>query len=689
MQFSHAPGTQVLDRYTIRRGIGIGGFGEVYFAVSDGGKEVALKQVQRNWEVELRGARHCLNLKHQNLVSLHDVAQDGDERWWVVMEYIAGPNLREVLDDNPNGLTDAELDRWWSQSCAGVSHLHRSGLVHRDIKPGNLFDDVGTVKVGDYGLSKFISSSHRGGHTESVGTFHYMAPEVGRGEYGKGVDVYALGIVLYEMLTGRVPFDGESCHEIIVKHMTAQPDLDVIDPRYRDLIKRCLEKDPAKRYADASALLDAWKAIRHGRKQTSVDPRLAPELVAGAPAGVEFTDLGYGPNANPQHNTVHRSESHPQGAGPNQAIYDARLVGHPNADAPVASGPANSPQAFNPTGKPNGEPVARAVRHAAGDFSRWWRTLDRSPGSKAVLIAIAGLVVLVNTHWLLPLLTMLGVMYVPYYIVRNMVLHVKQRPVYEQRQRDSMASMATRPMTRSQWRSSWRHTLRAKPLATRASEWNGSALSSLVGVGVLSAFAAMFSYQSGTLDPVRLAPIAMMATTIATAAVLLLGVGKSWEKDDSDATSRRLAGAGVGAIVGAVAWSMHEFLLLPVDSGLARDIDEFSPPLALYAEDGSATMPTMMAFYAILFGMLRMWRPIDPIRRRRFSVWPVAVTAFAAYLLHQFIPIPQPGGILIAGGISIVTQFAAPWVHPQSPPKIIAPRQESFQVVEDDAVVHV
>ena len=108
--------------------------------------------------------------------------------------------------------------------------------MHRDLKPGNVFNDLGIVKVGDYGLSKFISASHRGGHTESVGTFHYMAPEIGRGQYGREIDIYAIGIMLYELLTGQVPFDGESCHEIIVKHLTATPDLGGITEPYRSTI---------------------------------------------------------------------------------------------------------------------------------------------------------------------------------------------------------------------------------------------------------------------------------------------------------------------------------------------------------------------------------------------------------------------------------------------------------------------
>ncbi len=112
--------------------------------------------------------------------------------------------------------------------CGGVAYLHDHGIVHRDLKPGNIFSDEGTVKIGDYGLAKFISCSRRSGQTESVGTVHYMAPEIANGRYGREIDTYALGIILFEMLTGRVPFEGESVGEVLMKHLTAEPDLSVL-----------------------------------------------------------------------------------------------------------------------------------------------------------------------------------------------------------------------------------------------------------------------------------------------------------------------------------------------------------------------------------------------------------------------------------------------------------------------------
>ena len=159
MKFLYASGSRPLDGYTIKRGIGRGGFGEVYFATSDAGKEVALKHVERNLDVELRGVGQCLNLKHENLIDLYDVRYDDQGEAWVVMEYVAGQSLKDALDRNPNGLPLEEVDQWFRGLAAGTQYLHDYGIVHRDLKPGNIFEDGGVVKIGDYGLSKFISCS--------------------------------------------------------------------------------------------------------------------------------------------------------------------------------------------------------------------------------------------------------------------------------------------------------------------------------------------------------------------------------------------------------------------------------------------------------------------------------------------------------------------------------------------------
>src|ERR1700689_794444 len=102
LKFTYANGARPLAGYTIKRGVGRGGFGEVYFAVSDAGKEVALKLIRRNLDVELRGVTHCLNLKHPNLVALYDVRQDEQDNSWVIMEFVGGESLEEAIRRHPS-----------------------------------------------------------------------------------------------------------------------------------------------------------------------------------------------------------------------------------------------------------------------------------------------------------------------------------------------------------------------------------------------------------------------------------------------------------------------------------------------------------------------------------------------------------------------------------------------------------
>jgi hypothetical protein len=145
------------------------------------------------------------------------------------------------------------------------------------LKPGNTFLEGEVVKIGDYGLSKFISASRRSGQTTSIGTVHYMAPEVAQGRYGSEVDLYAIGVMLYEMLAGRLPFTGESPGEIMMKHLTAMPDLRVIPPAFRPVVARLLDKDPHRRYSSAQALLADLNGYLSRPAGEGVDPAWAPE----------------------------------------------------------------------------------------------------------------------------------------------------------------------------------------------------------------------------------------------------------------------------------------------------------------------------------------------------------------------------------------------------------------------------
>ena len=246
--FTLKHGDRALEGYTIQRGVGRGGFGEVYYAVSDGGREVALKYLRDNPAIELRGVSHCMNLKSPHLVTIFDVKQNADGEYFVIMEYVQGPSLRDLLIAEPDGLGPQKAAFFIRELAKGLGYLHDRGIVHRDMKPGNVFYEDGYVKIGDYGLSKFISVSRHSAQTASIGTVHYMAPEIGSGNYHRGIDIYALGVVLYEMLLGRVPYDGATMGEVLMKHLTAQPEVDDLPQPFGSVIRKALAKDPNERY---------------------------------------------------------------------------------------------------------------------------------------------------------------------------------------------------------------------------------------------------------------------------------------------------------------------------------------------------------------------------------------------------------------------------------------------------------
>jgi hypothetical protein len=281
MKFTFGSGARPLDGYTVKRGVGRGGFGEVYFAVSDGGKEVALKLLRGDGDVEMRGIAQCLNLKHPNLVGLYDLRTDANGNNWVVMEYVAGEPLHAVLNRHTKGLPAELAKQWFRELARAVGYLHDHGIVHRDLKPANIFIENGFLKVGDYGLCKSISSSQRSAQTQSVGTVHYMAPEISTGNYNRQIDVYACGILLYEMLTGKVPFDGESAGEILMKHLTSVPDLTGLPFEFVPIVSKALAKNPAQRYASMAEMVQAVEALNAPPPLPAVKP--VREAVAPAP----------------------------------------------------------------------------------------------------------------------------------------------------------------------------------------------------------------------------------------------------------------------------------------------------------------------------------------------------------------------------------------------------------------------
>jgi serine/threonine protein kinase len=272
--YQYKQGDRPLEGYTIERAAGRGGFGEVYYAVSDSGRQVALKVVQSYEQIELRGITQCMNLKSPHLVTVFDVKYNDQNRPFVIMEYVSGPSLGDMLKESPGGVGTQKAAFFLREIAKGLSYLHECGIVHRDLKPSNIFYENGYVKIGDYGLTKAISASRHVSHTITVGTVHYMAPEIGAGRYDRSIDIYALGVLLYEMLTGQVPFLGATPAEILMKHMSAPPDLSNVEEPFARVIRRAMAKDPAERYQTVQAMVEDVFGAEHVRNSVS---QFAPE----------------------------------------------------------------------------------------------------------------------------------------------------------------------------------------------------------------------------------------------------------------------------------------------------------------------------------------------------------------------------------------------------------------------------
>lgn len=325
MSFRFNQGDRPLPGYTIERGVGRGGFGEVYYARSDGGKEVALKYLRENPQIELRGATHCLNLKSPHLVDLHDIKQSEAGDFFVIMEYVHGPTLRDLMNEEPGGLGAQKAAYFLREIAKGLAYLHDRGIVHRDLKPGNIFYEDGYVKIGDYGLSKIMAASQHSGQTMSVGTVHYMAPEVGSGNYDRTIDIYALGVVLYEMLLGRVPFSGASMGEVLMKHLTTQPEVDELPQPFPNVIRKALAKDPKDRYPSVNEMMADVFAVEHlNRSVAAFEPASLSRAAAGAAAKVHVPAGG-----GPRGFGVGTGSSNVGQAAPPPVVNPALVMGSP------------------------------------------------------------------------------------------------------------------------------------------------------------------------------------------------------------------------------------------------------------------------------------------------------------------------------------------------------------------------
>ena len=266
-------GSLLSDRYRVEERIAMGGMGSVYLATDERlDRHVALKVLkeeladdERFVERFRREARAAGALSHPNIAGVFDFGQH-EARYYMVMELAEGRDLARVLrEEGP--LSPERSVRIASQIAQALAHAHAAGVVHRDIKPPNvIIGRSDRVKVTDFGIARAVGDSTLTATGSVLGTAHYISPEqAGGGEVGPPADIYALGIVLYEMLTGSLPFTGDSALAVAMRHVSDDvpppSELNPEVPAHLDsVVARATAKDPRDRFATADEMAQALGA---------------------------------------------------------------------------------------------------------------------------------------------------------------------------------------------------------------------------------------------------------------------------------------------------------------------------------------------------------------------------------------------------------------------------------------------
>jgi beta-lactam-binding protein with PASTA domain len=308
MGVDHIIGELFDGRYRLERRIGAGGMADVYLAEDETlHRRVAIKILADRYTQDdgfierfRREATAAAGLNHPNIVSIYDRGE-AEGTYYIAMEYIEGPTLKEEITSRAP-LPAEEAVGYAQQALQALEFAHRRGVIHRDIKPHNMMvTPDGLLKVTDFGIARAANQVEMTEVGSIVGTAQYLSPEQARGQnVGPQSDIYSLGVVLYEMLTGTVPFTGSSAVEIAMKQVNEQPippsqKNRLISPALEQVVMRALAKDSAVRFHSAREMADELERVRRGLG-VSHDTQQATAVI-GAYAAADATRVMGAPTA--------------------------------------------------------------------------------------------------------------------------------------------------------------------------------------------------------------------------------------------------------------------------------------------------------------------------------------------------------------------------------------------------------
>ncbi len=321
------------NRYRLDHPLGEGGMARVYLGIDTLlRRRVAIKVLREQYAADeefvrrfYQEAESAAKLSHPNIVNTYDVGREGD-LYYIVMELVDGPSLAEILAADGKLPEPVAID-YTVQICTGLAYAHRQGLLHRDIKPANVLvtkDDV--VKLSDFGIARAVTQHTMALTTPGLvmGSIYYISPEQAQGhELREASDLYSVGVVLYQMLTGELPFTGDSPVTVALKQISDPvPTIDTqkygVSPALAAIVNRLLQKSPEHRFGSAS---EVASALREARERPSI---AAYRIQDDAPARVSPLELP--PRRSKMPDRRWREEERRRHAGANAAILVIALV---------------------------------------------------------------------------------------------------------------------------------------------------------------------------------------------------------------------------------------------------------------------------------------------------------------------------------------------------------------------------